>query len=94
MPTYKPKSELKTRRSADEDPHEHPRIGEVDFAATALDRPKVDIHDLKQARLKEHVERDRRARSSGSSFLWIAVIAIGVALAAGAGFGVYLALAS
>lgn len=91
-PTYKPKRELKTRRSASEDPHELPEMG--DFAATAIDRPKVDIQDLRQARLKEHVERTRRSRASGSSLLWFAVVLVGIALAAGAALGAYLALAS
>ena len=92
MPTYKPKGELKTRRSAGEDPNDLPEMG--DFAATAIDRPKVDIHDLKQARLKEHVERTRRERSSRSSLFWFALVVIGIALAAGAGLGAFLALST
>lgn len=96
MPTYKPKSELRTRRSgAEASESEAPGW---DNAATAIDRPLVDQHALEQARLKERVERERRGRAASDAqrkaLIVLAVLIFGLALAAGAGLGAYLALSS
>ena len=88
-PTYKPREALRTRRSGEE-------TEGSDFAATALDRPVADMHDLERAKLMERVERDRRHRESRGRARRVLIVALVAALAVGLVLGValgtYLAL--
>ena len=89
-PRYKPRSEYQTRNSDQE------LEGIPDFAATALDRPAATEADLKQAQLKQDVERDRRARGERDGrrrgLLVVSIVIVALLLALGSALGAYLAL--
>ncbi len=89
-PRYKPRSAYATRTSDQE------LDGVPDFAATALDRPAASEADLRQAQLKQNVERDRRARTDRDrrqrTMLIIAIAIAALVLAVGSATGAYLTL--
>ena len=89
-PRYKARSELQTRLGSDEELEAMP-----DHAATALDRPVASEADIKQAQLKQDVERGRRAREAAEKRRkWTIVAGLAVvtlALFFGSVLGAYLA---
>jgi hypothetical protein len=87
-PRYAPRSAFVTRSSGAE------AQGQSDFAATALDRPVLDLEDLRRA----HATRSSAsmvthgAVSRGPNVKLVAAIVIAIALALGAIVGAIAAL--